>query len=215
VNSYGQICRLCVLRGNRNSAIVVVQNIESFGQTKIISLQKDVSLFYPRNAEADIKHNTIKSQFYRTISPNSSKGFTLLELMLVLFVVIMGFAAIGLNISSGNDATKLQSAARDMVSALRFAKGEALISRKETTVDIDLNENTYTVSDRDKVFTIPDTIALTVVTAQDELTGKGLASIRFFPDGSSSGGRIKLERNSAIWQIDINWLTGQIELENK
>ena len=194
---------------------MAVQNIESSGQTKIISLRKDASLFYPRNAEADIKHNTTKSQFSRAIAPSSSKGFTLLELMLVMFIVILGFAAIGLNISSGNDATKLQSAARDMVSALRFAKGQALISHKETTVALDLNENNYTVSGRDKVFTIPDTIALTVVTAQEELTGKGLASIRFFPDGSSSGGRIKLERNSAIWQIDINWLTGQVELESK
>ncbi len=167
-----------------------------------------------RNPEAVIKHSLTKNRQTGAL-PTSSKGFTLLEIMLVLFIVILGFAAIGLNISSGNDATKLQSAARDMVSALRFAKGQALISHEETTVALDLNENTYTVSDRDKVYTIPDTIALTVVTAQEELTGKGLASIRFFPDGSSSGGRIKLEMNSAIWQIDINWLTGQVELENK
>jgi general secretion pathway protein H len=165
-------------------------------------------------SETVIKPSVTKS-WQTGATPNSSKGFTLLEIMLVLFIVIIGFAAIGLNISSGNDATKLQSAARDMVSALRFAKGQALISRKETTVALDLNENTYTVSDRDKVYTISETIALTVVTAQEELTGKGLANIRFFPDGSSSGGRIKLEMNSAIWQIDINWLTGQIELESK
>lgn len=144
-----------------------------------------------------------------------NKGFTLLEIMLVLFLVILGFSVIGLNISSGNDATALQSAARDLVSALRFAKGEALISREETTLDLNLKENTYMVSKRDKVFTIPDTIAVTVVTAQDEISGEGLTSFRFFPDGSSTGGRIKLERNAAIWQIDINWLTGQVELERK
>ncbi len=187
-------------------------------QIQPISLRKGAIVCYPKNlhySEADIKHSSTKIQRSGFIAVSSSKGFTLLEIMLVLFIVILGFAAIGLNISSGNDATKLQSAARDMVSALRFAKGQALISHAETTVALDLNENTYTVSDRDKVYTIPDTIALTVVTAQEELTGKGLASIRFFPDGSSSGGRIKLEMNSAIWQIDINWLTGQIELEDK
>lgn len=157
----------------------------------------------------------IKHRFSGLITPTSNKGFTLLELLLVLFVVILGFAVIGLNINSGNDATGHQSAARDLVSALRFAKGDALIGHKETTVAIDLNENTYTVSDRDKVFTIPENIELTVVTAQEELNGDGQAGIRFFPDGSSTGGRIKLERNSVLWQIDINWLTGQIELENK
>lgn len=145
----------------------------------------------------------------------SNMGFTLIELMLVMVVVIIGFSVIGLNISSGTDTTEHKAVARDLVSALRYAKGQALISHEEQTVNLDLNENAYTVSGRDKVFTIPETIAVTVVTAQDEMEGKGLANFRFFPDGSASGGRIKLERNSATWQIDINWLTGQVELEYK
>lgn len=142
-------------------------------------------------------------------------GFTMIELLLVMFIVVLGFAAIAVNISSGHATTEHKSVARDLVSALRFAKSHALMSRKETTVALDLNENSYTVSDRDKVYDIPESIELTVVTAQEEIAGKGLASIRFFPDGSSTGGRIKLERNSENWQIDINWLTGQVELEHK
>lgn len=143
------------------------------------------------------------------------QGFTLIEMLLVLTVVVMGFAVIGANISSGTDATAHQSAARDLVSALRYAKGEALISRREMTVMLDLKDNTYTVSRRDKVYDLPEDIGLTVVTAQEELSGDGAASIRFYPDGSSTGGRIKLEKNGVNWQIDINWLTGQIELEKK
>jgi general secretion pathway protein H len=153
----------------------------------------------------DSKHNRI----------NSNLGFTLIEMLLVLTIVVMGFAVIGSNISSGTDATAHQSAARDLVSALRYAKGEALISRQEMTVALDLNDNSYTVSRRDKVYELPKDIGLTVVTAQEELSGDGVASIRFYPDGSSTGGRIKLEKNGTNWQIDINWLTGQIELEKK
>lgn len=186
--------------------------VQAVGQLKAVTVRSPKN---PYNIQAGVHNKLVKSQFSGFIAPSSSKGFTLLEIMLVLFIVILGFAAIGLNISSGNDATEHQSVARDLVSALRFAKGQALISHEETTVNLDLNENTYTVSDRDKVFTIPETIALTVVTAQDEMEGKGLANIRFFPDGSSSGGRIKLEKNAVTWQIDINWLTGQITLENK
>ena len=145
----------------------------------------------------------------------SNNGFTLLELAVVLFVVILGFGVIGANISSGSGAAAHQAAARDLVSALRYARGQALIAREQTTVDIDLNENSYSVSGRDKVFDIPEGVAVTVVTAQEELKGKDQASIRFFPDGSSTGGRIKLEKDSANWQIDINWLTGQINLEEK
>jgi len=142
-----------------------------------------------------------------------NKGFTLLELIVVLFIVVLGFSVVGINLSSGNDATGLKVAARDIVSALRYARGQALISRQEMTVTLDLAENTYTVSGRDKIYSIPKAIDITVVTAQDEIT-EGQGSIRFFADGSSTGGRITLELGKAGWQIDINWLTGQIELED-
>ena len=142
-----------------------------------------------------------------------NKGFTLLELVVVLFIVVLGFSVVGINLSSGNDATELKVSARDIVSALRFARGQALISHQETTVTLNLAENTYTVSGRDRIYPIPKAIDVTVVTAQSELT-EGSAGIRFFVDGSSTGGRITLELGKATWQIDINWLTGQIELND-
>lgn len=143
------------------------------------------------------------------------RGFTLLELTVVLFVVVLGFSVIGFNLSSGNDSTEIKAAARDIVSALRYARGQALMTRQETTVALDLSDNSYTVSGRDRIYPIPEAIDVTVVTAQTELIGKGKANIRFFADGSSTGGRITLERGQAAWKIDINWLTGQIELESE
>jgi general secretion pathway protein H len=144
-----------------------------------------------------------------------NKGFTLLELIIVLFIVVLGVSVVGINLSSGDNSTEIKAAARDIVSALRYARGQALMSHQETTLALNLAENTYTVSGRDRVYNIPKTIDITVVTAQSELTGNGLGNIRFFADGSSTGGRITLERGNTAWQIDINWLTGQIELENK
>ena len=143
-----------------------------------------------------------------------NKGFTLLELIVVLFIVVLGFSVIGVNLSSGNDSTELKVAARDMVSALRFARGQALISHQETTVSLDLTNNNYTVSKRDKIYTIRKNIGITLVTAESELNGEGLGNIRFFADGSSTGGRITLKHGKTAWQIDINWLTGQIELDD-
>jgi general secretion pathway protein H len=151
----------------------------------------------------------------RKISLSCQRGFTLLELTVVLLVVVLGFSVIGLNLSSGNDSTEIKAAARDIVSALRYARGQALMTRQETTVTVDLSDNSYTVSGRDKRFSLPKAINLTVVTAQTELTGEGTANIRFFADGSSTGGRVTLERGQAKWKIDINWLTGQVELENE
>jgi general secretion pathway protein H len=144
----------------------------------------------------------------------NNKGFTLLELMVVLFIMVLGFSIIGINLSSGNNATEHQRAARDIVSALRYARGMALMTHKENTVTFNLNENSYTVAGRAKVYAIPETIKVTIVTAKSQMTSKNQGSIRFFGDGSSTGGRVSLKRSESVWQIDINWLTGQIELEN-
>ncbi len=148
-------------------------------------------------------------------SINYNKGFTLLELIVVLFIIVLGFSVVGINLSSGNDATKLKVVARDVVSALRFARGEALISHQEMSFIIDLAAKKYRVSRRDKVYPIPESVSIKVVTAKSQSQGSDLTGFKFFPDGSSTGGRITLKQGKSAWQININWLTGQIELNDK
>jgi general secretion pathway protein H len=146
---------------------------------------------------------------------HKAHGFTLVELTVVLLVMVLGFSVIGFSLSSGNESAKVKAAARDLASALRFARGQALTTHQETIVAIDLSDNSYTVEGRDKVYSIPEEIDITVDTAQEELAGDGVANLRFFADGSSIGGRVTLESGDFKWQIDINWLTGQIELNDK
>ncbi|MBL1265616.1 GspH/FimT family protein [Candidatus Methylomicrobium oryzae] len=143
-----------------------------------------------------------------------SKGFTLLELLIVLVIIVLGFSVVALNMSSGAGTFEHKSAVRDVVSALRYARGQALMAHREMTVAFDLTANTYKLSGREEIYKIPDSIAVTVVTAQSELTGEGQGNIRFFADGSSTGGRVVLDRGEVSKQIDINWLTGQLEIED-
>ena len=37
-------------------------------------------------------------------------------------------------------------------------------------------------------------------------------AIRFFPDGSSTGGRITLSTDRLAYLVDVDWLTGKIHL---
>lgn len=138
------------------------------------------------------------------------RGFTLIELTLVLFIVVLGFAVIGSNIASGNKTSQLKAAARDLMSALRYARGRALIAQQEVAVAVDLAENSYSVSNREENYSLPQDIDLTLVIAQDELEDDEIGHIRFYPDGSSSGGRITLEWDESIQRIDVNWLSGKV-----
>lgn len=142
---------------------------------------------------------------------HQSRGFTLIEMIIVLVIGVLGFAAISSNISSGNQSTKLQAAARDIASALRYAHGQALMSRQTVSVVINLDDNSYRVSNRDKIYELPTEIDVSLTVAEEELA-EGDGGIRFFNDGSSTGGRISLEWGNQRRQIDVNWITGEVTL---
>jgi general secretion pathway protein H len=53
---------------------------------------------------------------------------------------------------------------------------------------------------------------VSIKTAQEDLSN-GVAKLRFFPDGSATGGRITLEKNKLSQEININWLTGHVSID--
>ena len=144
-----------------------------------------------------------------------NSGFTLIELTVVLLIVVISFTAIGTNISSGNQSAQLKAIARDLASACRYARGQALISHKEVAVAINLAENSYQVSSRKKTYKFSDEIDITLVIAQDEFKGDDVAQVRFYADGSSSGGRITLEWENLAQIIDVNWLSGKVDISDE
>ena len=148
-------------------------------------------------------------------SPGQKRGFTLIELTVVLLIIVLGFSVIASNISSGNQSAQLKAVARDLASALRYARGQALISHEEVAVAINLAENSYKVSNRDKTYHFSDEIDLTLVIAQDEFTDEETGHIRFYADGSSSGGRVTLEWGNLTYIVDVNWLSGKIDISNE
>jgi len=141
-----------------------------------------------------------------------ARGFTLIELTVVLLIVVLGFAVIGTNIASGNQSAQLKAITRDLASALRYARGQALISHQEVAVEINLAENIYQLSNRDKVYHFSDEIDVTLVIAQDEFKDDDTGQLRFYADGSSSGGRITLEWGELVNKIDVNWLSGKVAI---
>ncbi|MFK5951390.1 MAG: GspH/FimT family pseudopilin [Methylococcales bacterium] len=144
-----------------------------------------------------------------------AQGFTLIELTVVLLIMVLGFSAIGTNISSGNHSSQLKALSRDLASALRYARGQALVSHNEITIAINLAENTYKISNRDKIYHFSDEIEVTLVIAQDEFKNDEIGQLRFYPDGSSSGGRITMEWGNLVNIIDVNWLSGKVEISDK
>ena len=60
---------------------------------------------------------------------------------------------------------------------------------------------------------LPEELQMKLLTAATEQTGDSRGQIRFFPDGSSSGGRVTLTRDQKEWRVEIAWLTGEVRIE--
>lgn len=145
----------------------------------------------------------------------ASGGFTLIELIVVLLVSVLSITALGGRIFSGNPNQILRSTSYDMVSALRLAQTEAISRQKPVSVTFDIDSKAYALSESDKVYSFNDAIAISLVVAEDEFTTGKQGKIVFFADGSSTGGRIKLELQNLSRQIDINWITGHIKTSHE
>lgn len=143
-----------------------------------------------------------------------AKGFTLIELLIVIVIIAVTAAVVAPNIGSGNQTATLNGAARELASGLRFARGHALSYRKESVLLLNLNDNTYKITDKNKVYKLSKDIEVTLDIAESQLIGEKQGGFRFFPDGSSTGGRITLEIAENKRQLDVNWLTGQVEIDD-
>lgn len=149
----------------------------------------------------------------RTYSDGNSlrrdHGYTLIELLVVLTIMAGLFAVVPPLFTSASSANEMRAIAREMTTALRQARSNAVAARAPTEFVLDLEQRRYQLAGRPPV-QLPTDVELTLITGESELRGKGRGAIRFFADGSSTGGRITLSNRAAVRQLDVAWLTGRV-----
>ncbi|WP_457675319.1 GspH/FimT family pseudopilin [Thiolapillus sp.] len=141
-----------------------------------------------------------------------SGGFTLLELLLVLALAAIMMVLVPMKVSSALPGTQLKSAARELAAGLRYARTHALISREESTLVLDTEKRNFRVSGRNRVYSIPASVDIDMLTAESETRGDHVGGIRFFPDGGSTGGRITVSHGERGFGVDVDWLTGKVRI---
>jgi general secretion pathway protein H len=139
-----------------------------------------------------------------------SKGFTLIEMMLVLVIAALMGGVVAPNLMPTIAAARFRSAVNDVVSGLRVVRSDALIQGRESVFVLDIERHGYQLSGKSRVYILPDSIELALFTAEQERQGKKQGGIRFYPDGSSTGGRITLTGAGRSEYVDVSWLTGAI-----
>jgi general secretion pathway protein H len=55
-------------------------------------------------------------------------------------------------------------------------------------------------------------VKVSLYTAQSETVDETAGRIRFFPDGSATGGQVTLRGGAVQRKVDVNWLTGEVKI---
>lgn len=142
----------------------------------------------------------------------TSRGFTLLELLVVLAIGVLIISLVPPLLSGMEGTTELRAAARQLAAGLRQARNEAVIKQREATLTLDLERRRFTVTGSAQEHALPENLSVNLFTAQAELLNTATGRIRFFPDGSSTGGRIDLANKRFAYGVDVDWLTGRVRI---
>lgn len=145
---------------------------------------------------------------------SKQRGFTLLELVVVLAIAVALYTLILGIPMRGASSADLKAAARTLASGLRQAQTTAMATRRDSTLSLDLEAREFLVAGEKQPTRLPDDIDLKLDTAESEVTSERTGAIRFYPDGSSTGGRITVSSGKRQYLVDVDWLTGRVTIED-
>lgn len=141
-----------------------------------------------------------------------SGGFSLLELLLVMVLVAAtGVLAAGV-LGGGFARMELRGSVRDVSAQLRFARARALASGEPQTFSIDPAGRRWQGADG-RSGTLPESLDIRFFGAREVQPAAGVGAVVFFGDGASTGGRVRLARGTAGFDIDVAWLTGEVSVQ--
>jgi general secretion pathway protein H len=140
------------------------------------------------------------------------RGFTLVEMMVVLVIVALMMALVGTSISRNISGAEMRTAASKVAASLRYTRTQAILTKTEQVFLVDTEKHTYQAA-QNEVKQLPEGMEVELNTARSELTSETAGGIRFYPDGGSTGGNVRLDANGRIYRINVAWLTGEASVE--
>jgi prepilin-type N-terminal cleavage/methylation domain-containing protein len=139
--------------------------------------------------------------------PTSHRGFTLLELLVVLLLmaIITGFGAIYFAGKAGGSRTT--QTAREITVALRQGRALAAETGEEQTLLVDFDSRSYGIEGK-RTKVIPADIAIIISDPFQGEIGRGKYNIHLSPSGGVQGGTIHLTKGQSTTNIYLDPVVG-------
>ena len=139
-----------------------------------------------------------------------SRGFTLVELLVVLAVMASVMALTPMAFDRLKEASEYRTTVRTMLSQLRTARALALAEGRDVQFSVNLQQRTYGIEGQSQE-TLVNSLQLKAVVAGLDANPQDKFSIRFLPNGGATGGTLDVIRASGAGsRLRVDWLSGRI-----
>lgn len=137
-------------------------------------------------------------------------GFTLLEVIVTLFVVALAVGVVVPTIGRSTDGIKARAEVARFSAILRHTRERAITARKAHAVVIDPQAHKMTVHTGGPDGEVRETRALPARLLV-EATPPPALTVRFEPQGTSSGGQFRLVSGTITYHVTVDPLTGRVK----
>ena len=145
---------------------------------------------------------------------NRQQGYSLLEVIVVIVIIGLSYTLLPKMVFSGVTGAELRSNVRAIATGLRLTRDAAINTRREAVLTLDLESREFTVQNDTKVHKLHDKLDVKLYTSQADLITDKVGTIRFYPDGSSNGGRVTVSAGGRVFEVDVDWLTGRVSIKD-
>lgn len=144
---------------------------------------------------------------------SASRGFTLLEIILVIAIIALASVLAAAAMGGGFKGMQLKASAKQIASNLRYTRAQAIQTGQPQRFVIDPRRHVW-LAPKSHHGDIPAKLGVAFIGAREVQPHAGQGAILFFPDGAATGGRIQLTSGKVAWNIDVSWLTGQVQVRH-
>ncbi len=142
----------------------------------------------------------------KTSIAGNNNGFTLLELLVVLFIIGLASAMVIFSAGRMRDNSMFREEARKLYLTAKHARTAAILERQDVAMKIDEEGNRYWLD-----YGGDKTSELHTVPKKYPLSGKDL---HFFPKGSSSGGLIEIRNEKGQkYAVEVDQVLGTASIK--
>lgn len=140
---------------------------------------------------------------------HSSPGFTLLEMLVVLAIIALAATALPV-LTAGLPGVRLRAEADRIAGTLRDLRERAIREDATTELLVDPVTRTYTASGEPRAHRLPEAVVSIALEAAIAAPVPDARRIRFFADGTATGGTVVLRGVRRAMLVTVDWLSGAV-----